>query len=111
VLSSVATTKAVSLARRDSGITSPIRTHEVLPLISVAAKTLPAVRYEPRPAPAGDYDHAIHIDHPEAPSLLEGYLASPAQARAHPPDPNGRKPAGAEAPEPEEAPPAPVTDG
>ena len=68
------------------------------------------VRYEPRPAPAGDYDHAIHIDHPEAPSLLEGYLASPAQARAHTPDPNGRKPAGAEAPEPEEAPPAPVTD-
>jgi len=68
------------------------------------------VRYEPRPAPAGDYDHAIHIDHPEAPSLLEGYLASPAQARAHTPDPNGHKPAGAEAPEPEEAPPAPVTD-
>jgi hypothetical protein len=68
------------------------------------------VRYEPRPAPAGDYDHAIHIDHPEAPSLPEGYLASPAQARDHTPDPNGRKPAGAEAPKPEEAPPAPVTD-
>jgi hypothetical protein len=65
----------------------------------------------PRPAPAGDYDHAIHIDHPEAPSLLEGYLASPAQVRAASPKPNGRKPAGAEAPEPEEAPPAPVTDG
>jgi hypothetical protein len=26
------------------------------------------------PAPAGDYDHALHIDHPEAPSLLEQYL-------------------------------------
>jgi hypothetical protein len=31
------------------------------------------MRYDP-PAPAGDYDHAIHIDHPEAPSLLEKYL-------------------------------------
>jgi len=26
------------------------------------------------PAPAGDYDHALHIDHPEAPSFLEQYL-------------------------------------
>jgi hypothetical protein len=31
------------------------------------------VRYE-RPAPAGDYDHALHVDHPEAPSLLQQYL-------------------------------------
>jgi hypothetical protein len=32
-------------------------------------------RYEP-PAPAGDYDHALHVDHPEAPSLLQQYLDS-----------------------------------
>jgi hypothetical protein len=30
-----------------------------------------------QPAPAGDYDHAIHVDHPEAPSLLEQYLEPP----------------------------------
>jgi hypothetical protein len=27
-----------------------------------------------KPAPAGDYDHALHVDHPEAPSLLQQYL-------------------------------------
>jgi hypothetical protein len=32
------------------------------------------LRYEPVPVPAGDYDHALHIDHPEAPSILEPYL-------------------------------------
>ena len=31
------------------------------------------VRFEP-PAPAGDYDHALHSDHPDAPSLLQQYL-------------------------------------
>jgi hypothetical protein len=31
------------------------------------------VRYEP-PAPAGDYDHALHVDDPTAPSLLDKYL-------------------------------------
>jgi hypothetical protein len=50
------------------------------------------VRYEPRPAPAGDYDHAIHIDHPEAPSLLDGYLASPNLLRGVAPNPGGRRP-------------------
>src|SRR5512140_3789536 len=30
------------------------------------------------PIPAGDYDHALHVDHPEAPSLLEQYLIKPA---------------------------------
>jgi hypothetical protein len=34
------------------------------------------LRYEP-PAVAGDYDHALHVDHPEAPSLLEQYLDKP----------------------------------
>jgi hypothetical protein len=31
------------------------------------------MRFEP-PIPAGDYDHAVHSDHPEAPSLLDQYL-------------------------------------
>jgi hypothetical protein len=26
------------------------------------------------PVPAGDYDHALHVDHPDAPSLLSQYL-------------------------------------
>ena len=30
-------------------------------------------RFEP-PAPAGDYDHALHVDDPEAPSLLQKYM-------------------------------------
>jgi hypothetical protein len=34
-------------------------------------------RYEP-PIPAGDYDHALHVDDPLAPSLLAPYLAPPA---------------------------------
>ncbi|HMK08045.1 MAG TPA: hypothetical protein VK449_03345 [Anaerolineales bacterium] len=57
------------------------------------------VRYEPRPAPAGTYDHAIHIDHPEAPSLLEGYLASHPHAGPAP-DPDGRRPSSASSREP-----------
>jgi amino acid transporter len=35
------------------------------------------VRYEPPPIPAGEYDDALHIDHPEAPSLLADYLEKP----------------------------------
>jgi hypothetical protein len=35
------------------------------------------IRYEPIPVAAGDYDHALHLDHPEAPSLLEQYLDQP----------------------------------
>ena len=34
------------------------------------------IRYE-QPVIAGDYDHALHVDHPEAPSLLEQYLDHP----------------------------------
>ncbi len=30
------------------------------------------------PVPAGDYDHAVHSDHPEAPSILMPYLEAPA---------------------------------
>ena len=29
------------------------------------------------PIAAGDYNHALHVDHPEAPSLLEQYLDKP----------------------------------
>jgi len=35
------------------------------------------VRYEPVPVVAGDYDHALHVDQPEAPSLLDQYLEKP----------------------------------
>jgi hypothetical protein len=35
------------------------------------------LRYQP-PASAGDYDHALHVDHPDAPSLLEQYMDKPA---------------------------------
>jgi len=36
------------------------------------------LRFEPLPIVAGDYDHALHSDHPEAPSLLDQYLDHPA---------------------------------
>lgn len=32
------------------------------------------------PTPAGDYNHALHVDHPDAPSLLEQYVEKPAVA-------------------------------
>jgi hypothetical protein len=35
------------------------------------------IRFEPIPIVAGDYDHALHSDHPEAPSLLEQYIEHP----------------------------------
>jgi hypothetical protein len=34
-------------------------------------------RFEPVPIVAGDYDHALHSDRPETPSLLEQYLEKP----------------------------------
>jgi hypothetical protein len=50
------------------------------------------LRYEP-PVLAGDYDHALHVDDPSAPSLLMPYLEQAAAAR-----PNGHtSDAGAEA--------------
>jgi hypothetical protein len=40
------------------------------------------VRYEPVPVAAGDYDHAVHSDHPDAPSLLAEYIKDePAEPR------------------------------
>jgi hypothetical protein len=39
------------------------------------------LRYEPAPTPAGEYEEALHVDHPEAPSLLEDYI------REHPQEP------------------------
>ncbi len=42
------------------------------------------VRFE-RPVEAGDYDHAVHSDHPEAPSLLLPYLNQEPPA-VHPPE-------------------------
>jgi len=38
------------------------------------------VRYEV-PAPSGDYDRALHLDRPEAPSLLAQYLDEPVEPR------------------------------
>jgi hypothetical protein len=35
------------------------------------------VKLEPQPTIAGDYDHALHVDHPQAPSLLEQYIEKP----------------------------------
>jgi hypothetical protein len=39
------------------------------------------VRYEPLPVNAGDYDHAVHSDHPEAPSLLDQYIHGKQKSR------------------------------
>jgi hypothetical protein len=38
-------------------------------------------RYTPEPVPAGDYDHALHVDHPEAPSCLDQYINKPDETR------------------------------
>jgi hypothetical protein len=36
----------------------------------------------PEPAPAGTYDDSLHVDHPDAPSLLERYIEKPAEGPA-----------------------------
>ena len=54
--------------------------YNLLVALSQAAKLVGvrrAVRTDP-PVPAGDYDHALHVDDPLAPSLLAPYLAPPA---------------------------------
>jgi hypothetical protein len=43
------------------------------------------VRYE-KPVAAGDYDHAVHVDHPDAPSLLEPYLNKSGNSQPEPPE-------------------------
>jgi hypothetical protein len=35
------------------------------------------IKLDPKPAAAGDYNHALHVDHPQAPSLLEQYIEKP----------------------------------
>jgi hypothetical protein len=39
------------------------------------------IRYESVPIVAGDYDHALHSDHPDAPSLLAEYLDEPTEPK------------------------------
>ncbi len=40
------------------------------------------VRYD-HPVQAGDYNEALHVDHPEAPSLLEQYVSNQPKPTAH----------------------------
>jgi hypothetical protein len=48
------------------------------------------MRYE-RPIPSGNYDEAVHSDHPDAPSLLADYLKPKPepQVGGHPKDTAG----------------------
>ena len=39
------------------------------------------IRFEPEPIVAGDYNHALHADNPDAPSLLEQYLDHSSQPK------------------------------
>ena len=49
------------------------------------------VRSDP-PVAVGDYDHALHVDHPEAPSILTPYieLATAQQSHRRRPRTNGK---------------------
>jgi hypothetical protein len=51
------------------------------------------LRYEPVPVPAGEYDHALHVDHPEAPSFLSAYLNDQAKGKPMIASPEGSSPA------------------
>jgi hypothetical protein len=51
-----------------------------------------------RPVAAGDYDHALHVDHPDAPSLLEQYLDNQPVPAPH----MGGKPRETAGPDPKE---------
>jgi hypothetical protein len=42
------------------------------------------------PAKAGDYNHALHVDHPDAPSLLEQYVVKPTVTLADAPKEPGK---------------------
>jgi hypothetical protein len=69
------------------------------------------LRYEPAPVAAGDYDHALHVDHPEAPSFLAQYIDQQPRPAPHiggqpnvtaaPDGGNGQSPEPAGAAEPE----------
>jgi hypothetical protein len=58
------------------------------------------LRFEPVPVVAGDYDHALHADHPDAPSMLAAYLDPPVSPKTAPVKKARRKskPAGAAKP-------------
>ncbi len=53
--------------------------YQVLQLLRRTFEIFGVRRADPvEPVPAGDYDHAVHSDHPEAPSILLPYLEVPA---------------------------------
>jgi hypothetical protein len=45
------------------------------------------MRYEPAPVVAGDFDEALHLDHPEAPSFLEQFINGQAATQEQEPAP------------------------
>jgi hypothetical protein len=48
------------------------------------------LRYEAVPVEAGDYDHALHVDHPEAPSVLDQYRRQDDDASPKPESQTGK---------------------
>jgi len=52
--------------------------YRILQLVAQAFEAFGLRRLDiAEPVPAGDYDHAVHSDHPEAPSILAAYLDLP----------------------------------